>query len=257
MKSIFKRKLIIILLILAAIIWQGVIFAQSRDFPRASGFVNDFAGIVSPGEKTSLNLFIGELERKTSAEIAIVTLTDIGEATIEEYAVDLFENWGIGKKDKDNGLLILLVAGIRKVRIEVGYGLEGIITDGLAGEIIRQKMVPYFQKGEFGKGLYYATATISHLIARESGVELSSMESLSRQEYQMTGAGEARRRILANLLFLILIFAFFGMRFFFFPLFFLRGGYWGGGSGGFGGGMGGFGGFGGGLSGGGGASGSW
>jgi len=184
-----------------------------------------------------------------------VTLESIPEGDIESYAVDLFEAWGIGKKGEDNGLLILVSVAERLIRIEVGYGLEGIITDGMAGEVIRQKIAPSFGKGEFGEGIFNGTATLANLIAREKGVELSALSSLPQENYEVAVAGKSRRkRALSNLLYLFLILFFMGGRLFLLPFFFMGGGFWGRGGGGFGGG---FGGFGGGLSGGGGATGRW
>jgi uncharacterized protein len=233
-------------------------FGRESSFPSPVGYVNDFAHLLSSSDIARLTSLITELERKTTSEIAIVTLEDIPGGDIESYAVDLFEAWGIGKKGGDNGLLILVGVGERLIRIEVGYGLEGIITDGLAGEVIREKIAPSFKKGDFGEGLFNGTATLANLIASEKGVELLALSSLPQEYYEMAHEGSSYpRRVLLNLLYLFLILFFLGGRFFLLPwLFFMGGGFWGrgGGRGGFGGG---FGGFGGGISGGGGATGRW
>ncbi|MCK4463846.1 MAG: TPM domain-containing protein, partial [Candidatus Omnitrophica bacterium] len=105
-------------------------FAQ--DFPPPRGYVNDFADILSNEYETKLNAFASELENKTTSQIAIVTIDSIKPYEIEDYAVRLFEKWGIGKKGKDNGVLILLALSDRNLRIEVGYGLEGAIPDAIA-----------------------------------------------------------------------------------------------------------------------------
>ena len=231
-------------------------FGKEVSFPQPVGYVNDFAHLLSSSDVARLTGLITELERKTTSEIAIVTLASIPGGDIESYAVGLFEAWGIGKKGEDNGLLILAGVGERLIRIEVGYGLEGIITDGLAGEVIRQKIAPNFQRGEFGEGLFNGTAALANLIASEKGVKLLALSSLPQKYYEMADESSSHhRRVLMNLLYLFLILFFLGGRFFLFPwIFFLRGGYWDRGGGGFGGG---FGGFGGGTSGGGGATGRW
>lgn len=248
------KKLFISLIIVGLCCFS--INAQGTKSPKPRDWVNDHAGILSQSERSLLSALINELERATSAEIAVVTLNTIGEASIEGYAVALFEKWGIGKKDKDNGLLILVAVKERKVKIEVGYGLEGVITDGLAGQIIREKIVPEFRQGNFGRGLLAATATTANLIAKEAGVELRELSSIPRETYYIRPKS-ALERLLGNLVYFMFLFLIFGGRFFIFPLFFpfFGGGrYWSRGGGGFGGG---FGGFGGGMSGGGGASGGW
>jgi len=256
----------IVLVILAALfLFQVPSFGRKASFPNPVGYVNDFAHILSSSDIARLTDLITELERKTTSEIAIVTLDRIPEGDIESYAVDLFEAWGIGKKGEDNGLLVLVSVGERLIRIEVGYGLEGTITDGLAGEVIRQKIAPSFQKGNFGAGLFQGTAALANLIAKEKGVELSALSSLPQEYYGMPREARShpRRAMEELLLFLILLSVGPGI-----CLLLMRrgyrvrggywdaggGGYWHGGSGGFGGG---FGGFGGGTSGGGGATGRW
>ena len=106
------------------------------------------------------------------------TVENLQGITIEEYAVELFEKWGIGKKDEDNGLLILVAVEEREVRIEVGYGLEGVITDLEAGNIINDIMVPNFKNGEFGKGIYESVVVVSSQISGEEDYEsLTPIES--------------------------------------------------------------------------------
>lgn len=229
---------------------------RDTSFPEPVGYVNDFAHLLSSSDIGRLAGLITELEEKTTSEIAIVTLETIPRGDIESYAVDLFEAWGIGKKGEDNGLLILVGVNERLIRIEVGYGLEGLITDGLAGEVIREKIAPSFKKGDFGEGLFNGTATLANLIASERGIKLVSLSSLPQEYYEM-GRQESShpRRVVLTLIYLLLILFFLGGRFFFFPwLFYTGGGFWDRGKGGFGGG---FGGFGGGMSGGGGATGRW
>ncbi len=255
--SVMRKFKILIITLIALFILQVSSVGKEASFPRPVGYVNDFAHLIPSSDISRLTALVTELERKTTSEIAIVTLESIPEGDIESYAVDLFEEWGIGKKGEDNGLLILVSVRERLVRIEVGYGLEGTITDGTAGEVIRQKIAPSFGKGEFGEGLFNGTATLANLVAREKGVELSALSSLPREDYEVDPAGRSqRRKALANLLYFFLILLFLGGRFFLLPwLFFMGGGgFWGRGGGGFGGG---FGGFGGGLSGGGGATGRW
>ncbi len=248
-----KSKHILFLTGIILILSVGNLISGPQDIKLApQGYVRDYAGVLPPSEEAVLTNIISELERKTTAEIAVVTIPTLGDWSLETFAVDLFEKWGIGKKDKDNGVLILIAMNEKKVRIEVGYGLEGVITDSIAGMIIRQKMAPYFRQNKFAEGLIQASATVADLVAKEYNVALSEIGNRDTR----LDADTKRRRggsFIGNLLFILFLIVIFGFRIFFIPLFLGGGGYWGGGGGGFGG----FGGFGGGGSGGGGASGGW
>lgn len=233
----------------------SVIFAKK--YPSSTGLVNDFANVISTEYEEQINNLITEVEQKTSAEIAVVTVNTVAPVDIESYAVELFEKWGIGKKGKDNGVLIIAAIDDRKMRIEVGYGLEGILPDGFCGEIIRQALTPNFKEGNFGQGFLTATKIIAGKIGEEYGVQITGAQKLDVSSSQIPKAF-GMTFIIWGIILLFLI----GGRFFLPVLLFTgrgRRGYWSGGgilgdSGGF---SGGFGGFGGGMSGGGGASGGW
>lgn len=257
----FKRLCLFlsVALICLVINFSKCLFGTS--FPKPVGWVNDFAGVISEVDENRLNALITDLEMKTSYEIAAVTVDTVSPLDINTYAVELYEDWGIGKRDKDNGVLVLLAMDERKVRIETGYGVEGILPDGLCGEIIRYKMVPYFKRGDFGSGVIAGVTTIASKIAEEYGVDLSQ-EQAPKTRYHETGVRPkpGLRSLFGGLLSLLFLIAIFGLRLGLFGFLFLpMGGYWrsGGYSGGSGGFSGGFSGFGGGLSGGGGATGSW
>ena len=105
-------------------------------FPKPEGWVTDKAGLLDAGTRGRLEWTLGRVERTTGVEIAVVTFSTLAGQSVEEVAVGLFNAWGIGKKRKDEGVLLLVAKKERKLKIEVGYGLEGTIPDGLAGEII-------------------------------------------------------------------------------------------------------------------------
>ena len=233
------------------------VLAREPEYPGYTGYVNDFANVISPDEKTKITAIIQAVERATSAEIAVVTMSTIAPLDIDLYAVKLFERWGIGKKGKDNGLLIILAMKERKWRIEAGYGLEGALPDAVCSELGRNTMVPYFKQGQFGKGLLAGTMVAAERIGKEYNVDLQ--EVLKKTGYQEVVPQQSPgRSILSTIFTLILFVLIFGMRMGLFGfLLFGRPGYWSGGHTGTGGFGGGFGGFGGGMSGGGGASGGW
>jgi len=233
----------------------------SDELPKPIGLVNDFANVISPQYEQKLTQVTGELLKKTEVPVVVVTVPDIGGEDYNEYANRLYETWGIGKKGDDRGVLVFVTLKERKMRIETGYGMEGLIPDGLAGEIRDKYMIPYLKQDRFGEGILNGTLAIANIIAEDAKVGLTGQMPVKRP---------ARRRSLFSALFPIIIFflLLFGMgrrrgRGGLLPLLLLMsmGGGRGYGRGGFGGSFGGFGGgfggFGGGMSGGGGAGGGF
>jgi uncharacterized protein len=237
-------------------------YAGPQDMPRPRGFVSDTAGVLPATERIRLESFLASVEKRTSAEVAVVTIASLDGETIESFAVELFEHWGIGKKGKDNGVLLLVSMGERKMRIEVGYGLEGALPDGLTGSILDRHIVPQFKRGAFADGIRFGTYAIAAEIGKEYNVDLFSAQGIDGNEYlesASSGPNELMQLLFSLFFFIFIIFG----RGFFWPLFFgfpMGGRYWSGGGAYRGGGSfssGGFGGFGGGFSGGGGASRGW
>ncbi len=230
--------------------------AALASFPQPTGYVNDFAGILNPATKKKLESTLTAFDRKNGIEVAVATLPSLEGEPIENVAVDLFERWGIGKKGVDNGALFLIVPSDRRMRIEVGYGLEGAINDALAGRILKEIVEPRFKKGEMDAGVTLGTLAIVGVISDKEnlGFDARSAAQTIAPSFKKKKSGPLG--ILGKII-MFLIMAYLFIRHPFLFLFFLSG--MGGGvrrgGGGFGGG--GFGGFGGGLSGGGGASGSW
>lgn len=238
---------------------------ERPDPPR---LVNDFAGVLSPEEEQQLERQLVAYDDSTSNQVAIVLVKTLDDYPIEEYALRLFRGWGIGNKKTNNGVLILAAIDDRKIRIEVGYGLEGAIPDITANHIIQNDIAPNFRSRDYFQGLSQAAASI---------VKAAAGEYKAPANYRKKKGGGSAIPF-GFIVFVIIMIILFGGR---------RGGGggfmsrrgsgwlgpfivgsmlgrgssdsgWGGGGGGWsGGGGGGFGGFGGGSSGGGGASGSW
>lgn len=142
---------------------------------KPSGFVNDFAQIISPEVEIELNRDLDSFEKSTGAEISVVTIPTYGrDETIETYAVKLFEEWGIGKEKEDNGLLLLVSRDDREVRIEVGYGLEPVITDIQSGRIIQDILAPAFQAGNYDEGISRAVNALMQSISTGEAALTSS-----------------------------------------------------------------------------------
>ena len=135
-----------------------VLAYQSPGSP--TGFVNDFAGIISPEIKTQLEAKLTDFANQESNEISIVSIKSLDGDTIENYAVKLFEEWKIGKAKQDNGVLLLVAPNDRQVRIEVGYGLEGALTDLESKMIIENVLTPAFKEGNYNGGISNAVDAI-------------------------------------------------------------------------------------------------
>lgn len=229
--------------------------------PKPHGLINDFADVIPPDYEQKLTALTQEVLHKTGVAVVVVTMPDIGGAEYNDYANRIYSTWGIGKKGEDKGVLVFVTVKERKMRIETGYGVEGILPDGLVGEIRDQYMIPHLKKNEYGQGILNGAIAISHVIAKSAGVELTGHPQVRTPKKDVSGIP------LLPLLFIFFVIAFISRRrsgswLFFLP--FLMGGgrgygsgYSGGSGGGFGGFGGGFGGFGGGSSGGGGAGGSF
>jgi uncharacterized protein len=132
-----------------------------------TGYVNDLAGVLSVSTKDSLEQELKAYDEKTTNQITVVTVQTIGNDYIENYAVKLFEEWKIGTKAHDNGVLILIAVQDRKMRIEVGYGLEGVITDTVADRIIRDQMVPQLRQNNYDAAVQGAVHTVMSAAANE------------------------------------------------------------------------------------------
>jgi uncharacterized protein len=234
-----------------------------QDLPSPTNYVNDFAGVLSPTTLSSLNALCAQLDRQAHAQIAVVTVKTLEGEPIENFATALEDKWKVGKKGTDRGLLLILATDDHKYRIEVGYGLEGILPDGRVGDIGRQ-MIPYLRQNDFDGAITMAVRQMAGVIAADAGVTLTSAPRRGPPVRQAQPLGLGQLLVLGIILLLVIFFlARFGgsgLLGFLIGMFMGGGGGggWGGGGGGGGGDdSGGFGGFGGGSSGGGGASGSW
>ena len=251
----FSYSLVTVLLCGLATVFSDQIVAEASRYPKPRGYVNDFAGVMDQATVQRLETILTDLERKTRAEVAVVTLPSVLDGDIERAAAELFKEWGVGKKGKDNGVLILCAVQNRRVRIEVGYDLEAILPDAKAGQIIREQMVPRFRTGDFSTGLVNGTLAVAAIIAQRDNATLTSAGTPTPVRESNSSWDVFVSLFPAFLLMLFILWAFT----------YANGWPWGSSSGywsdsgvDFGGGFsGGFGGFGGGSSGGGGASGSW
>src|SRR5262245_40050492 len=152
--------------------------AQQKPFPAYKGHVNDFANVLDEQTKQKLELWLTNFENMTGTQIAVVTVTSLEGRPIEEYANELYRAWGIGAKTgehKDKGALLLVAVQDRRTRLEVGYGLEGDLPDGLAGEIIR-RMRPELQQGKYSEAMTIGVRTLIDTLAEKWNVNIAGIE---------------------------------------------------------------------------------
>ena len=229
-------------------------------FPRYEGFVTDRAHLLDDETRAKLEAFLDQVKQKTTAEFAVLTVPTTAPLDPADYKVEVFRRWGIGKKGEDNGLLLLVAMQEHKAWFETGYGLEGILPDGLEARIIREDLTPRFRAGDYGGGITAAVLRASARIAADKGVTLEWNGATLRYD-EPRGTSSGNFPWLFALFLVILLSNIMARR---------RRGVWWMGPGGWGGGFGGggfggggfggggsFGGFGGGRSGGGGGGGSW
>ncbi|HEY9691240.1 MAG TPA: TPM domain-containing protein [Oculatellaceae cyanobacterium] len=133
-----------------------------------SGWVTDMANILNQSTESEINQLVSQLEAKNGAEIAVVTVSDTKpSATPKQFATSLFNRWGIGKKGEDNGVLILISKGERRVEIETGYGVEAILPDAKVGNIIRQEITPHFKQADYDGGTLAGTKALVETLSNE------------------------------------------------------------------------------------------
>jgi uncharacterized protein len=264
----------------AVVLWlayAAVVTAQPLP-PALTQPVNDFANVIDPQSARQMDALIRSLQRATGDVVVVATVDTFQPyATIDEYAVKMFENGGrgIGEKGRDNGLLIVVAVKDRRVKVEPGYELEQFVTDGFAGEVSRDQMAPQFGQGNYGAGLVAGVQRIVGRIAQGRNVTLQGVpqETQTVRRRRASGGGAIFWLFIAFIVLRAIVGGigrgsrrgppgwggpgWSGWNSGVGPFIGRRGGFGGFGGGGFGGGGGGFGGFGGGRSGGGGGGAGW
>ncbi len=226
------------------------------DALKPTGSITDRADLLSPPQEQKLRKMLNNLSTQTGAALVVVTLSSLEGGQIDDFTNRLFERWSVGQAGQDNGVMLLVAVKERKMRIEVGYGLEGVIPDGKAGEIRDTYILPYFKNGQMAAGIKSGTFALANLIAKHYKIEPPEKPSALSQSQQ----NNKWPLVIPIIIAVIIVSSIRGNHH-------NRRRYYGGSGwyvgrsgghsrGGFGGGSS-FGGFGGGMSGGGGASGSW
>lgn len=153
--------------LLAAILLLGATQASALDVPPLSGRVNDHANMISPQARQQLERQLAELEASDSTQVVVLTVPSLEGDNLESFSIRVVEAWKLGRKDRDNGVLFLASRDDRKMRIEVGYGLEGVLTDVLAGRILDLAVKPRFKTGDFDGGFLVGVQAIGMAVRGE------------------------------------------------------------------------------------------
>ena len=164
---------VLVIVVAAAALTHLACPAQARDWPKPTANVNDLASALDAASRDSMETLAREVREKIGPQIAVLVVPDLGGENVDAAAEEVYRQWGVGRAGKDDGVLLLLAVAERRVRIEVGYGLEGILPDGRVGSIIRNVMGPDLSANRFGPGLLRGVEAVARIIADDAGVTLS------------------------------------------------------------------------------------
>jgi uncharacterized protein len=167
MKQSLRRgwvRMLGVLLCMAVLLpWE----AEALEVPALKGRVNDYAGMLSPEAENRIETLLKDLEAKDSTQVVVLTVPSLDGDSLEDFSMRVAERWKIGRQRLDNGAILVIARDDRKVRIEVGYGLEGLLTDLTAGRIIRDRIVPEFRAGRFDQGVLNGVAALTEVVRGE------------------------------------------------------------------------------------------
>ncbi len=165
-------KIIALPLLLLFTLCAQAAWAEQVKNLKPQGYVNDFAGVLNAETKEKLTALCAEVEQKTKAQIAVVTVSSLEGQPIEQFANDLFNEWGIGPKDTKRGILILVASNDHRYRFEVGYGLEPILPDGKVGGFGRE-VVPLLRQNDYNGAVLLMTQRVAGVIAQDQNITLN------------------------------------------------------------------------------------
>ncbi|MBK1969437.1 YgcG family protein, partial [Brevundimonas diminuta] len=197
-------------LLLGLVLWlaalPGVSLAAEIKFPALSGRVVDDAQLLTPEQEQALTGKLATLEQQTGDQLVVVTLPSLQDQEIEDFGYQLGRHWGIGQKENDGGALLIVAPNERKVRIEVGYGLEGVLTDAYSSLIIRNDILPAFRQGDYAAGIIAGTDSIITQLTADPA------EAQARAEEAKSAATATTKPVLpAIVILLVFAFIFFSM----------------------------------------------
>ena len=198
----FRKTLGLLFLIIIVFMSSGVA-ASEIPLPTPAFYVNDYANVIDSQTEEEIIQIGTALENKTKAQVVVVTVEGIGDVPLEEYTIDLFRKWEIGDSEEDNGVLLFLDAEGRWSRIEVGYGLEGTLTDGKTGRIQDDYMLPYYSEGNYSEGILQGFYVVVNEIYKEYGYEENYIGDGIVVEDQNQNEGPSPLAVIVALIFIV------------------------------------------------------
>jgi len=168
---------LLLLLLLAGFYVQAAV-----EIPPLTGRINDTAGILTQSQRSTLERMLSGLEEANTSQVVLLTIPDLQGLTIEDFSIRVAEAWKIGQKGLDNGVILVVALKERRVRIEVGYGLEPLVTDAKSSYIIRRLIIPQFRKGEYYQGIHDGLTRIVGIINRDFDISDEELEKFQRQQ---------------------------------------------------------------------------
>lgn len=202
-----KKNALLIMMILSFIIFNSF----SMDVPFVSGRVNDYANILDNDALALLENKLADYEKETTNQIAILIINSLGGESLEEFSIKTAEKWKLGTKDKDNGVLLLIALDDRKLRIEVGYGLEESLTDIKCGQIIRNKITPYFKTNNYKEGIIEGVDSIISVIGGNDNLDNNDVQPYTQNEKKRSDFFDSGLDIFSRVLFGFFIFGIIGL----------------------------------------------
>jgi uncharacterized protein len=154
--------------------------ALAQSLPKPTGRISDLAGVIDAATEEALDRQLDQLEQKTTSEIAVATIRSLDGMASTDYANRLFKEWGVGQAKLDNGVLVVIAIDDRDMAIEVGYGLEGVLPDGLAGQVIREDFTPRFKEGDYSGGIRNGVSHLVEIVEKHQVLTPEEIAKLNR-----------------------------------------------------------------------------
>jgi uncharacterized protein len=183
----------------------------SMEVPYLSGRVNDYANILDNETITLLEKKLADYEKETTNQVVILIIQSLEGENLEEFSIKTAEKWKLGTKEKDNGVLLLIALDDRKLRIEVGYGLEETLTDVKCGQIIRNKITPYFKSGNYKEGIIDGVDSIISVIGGKDNLDSNDVQVITQNEKSSSDLLNTGMDIFTRILFGFFIFGIIGL----------------------------------------------
>ncbi len=184
-----------------ALVFAASPLAAQLAAPEMNGPVNDLAGVMSASERGELTDYLVAVNNQTGVQVAVLTVPSLEGDSIEAFSMRVAEKWKLGQADKDNGALLVVALAERSLRIEVGYGLEGELTDAKSGLIIRNVIVPYFKTGNYGKGIIAGAKNIVGIATNDASIVSENV----RKPDQDSGSGAGFAGIIFLIIFIMIL----------------------------------------------------